>query len=729
MVNCRVAVGFGLYLSIIGITLPAHGQDPNVHVVGASLIEGPSKPEEFPRWIADMHRWRHEQLVRIGYDGSEYDRPELKWTQSSFMQPQMMIEDRYFYDPVAGKYTVNRYLDDLEKRYGGIDAVLIWPTYPNIGIDSRNQFDMFRDMPGGIAGIRQMVADFHARKVRVLFPIMLWDQGTRDVGKPEAEALAEELAAVGADGVNGDTMNAVPRLFRIASDKTGHPLAFEPEHLTQDEALAYNNMDWAQAVPANPIQQSGPMRQYLGVAGPEYVDKYKWLEHRHMTNISDRWQRDKNVDLQYAFFNGIGMETWENIWGIWNGLTSRDAETIRRIAKIERYFAPLLVSEGWEPHAPMLRFEVYASKWPAQERTLWTIINRNEYDVDREQISLPNTTGLRYFDVWHGVELKPEVHGDHITLSFPIEAKGFGALLATTSSDAALDAFLREMKQLNSVRLDSFSKQWTVLPQTMTAIQSTKPASSAPEGMVKIPATEYQFDVDGVEIEGGNLAGVDFQYPWENEARRHHHHIMQVASFFIDKYPVTNDQFKKFIDATHYHPKDDHNFLKDWTNGSYPEGWTNRPVTWVSLEDARAYAAWAGKRLPHEWEWQLAAQGTDGRTYPWGNQWDAKMVPPVNRSREASGPADVTAHPQAASPFGVEDLVGDVWQWTDEYSDEHTRAAVLRGGSYYRPTGSVWYFPQAYELHQHGKYLMMAPGRDRAATIGFRCVVDAAPAK
>src|SRR5690242_5629183 len=229
-----------------------------------------------------MRGWRHEQLVRIGYDGAEYDRPALKWTQSSFMQPQMMVEDRYFYDPIAGKYTVDRYLDDLEKRYGGIDAVLVWPTYPNIGIDSRNQFDMFRDMPGGIDGIRQMVADFHARKVRVLFPVMLWDQGTRDVGKPEAEALAEELAAVGADGVNGDTMNAVPRSFRIASDKTGHPLAFEPEHLTQDEALAYNNMDWAQAVPANPLQQPGPMRQYLGVAGLEYVDKYKWLEHRHM---------------------------------------------------------------------------------------------------------------------------------------------------------------------------------------------------------------------------------------------------------------------------------------------------------------------------------------------------------------------------------------------------------------------------------------------------------------
>ena len=61
------------------------------------------------------------------------------------------------------------------------------------------------------------------------------------------------------------------------------------------------------------------------------------------------------------------------------------------------------------------------------------------------------------------------------------------------------------------------------------------------------------------------------------------------------------------------------NFLKDWKDGNYPQGWDKKPVTWVSQEDARAYAAWAGKRLPHEWEWQLAAQGIERRIYPWGN--------------------------------------------------------------------------------------------------------------
>ena len=69
------------------------------------------------------------------------------------------------------------------------------------------------------------------------------------------------------------------------------------------------------------------------------------------------------------------------------------------------------------------------------------------------------------------------------------------------------------------------------------------------------------------------------------------------------------------------------------------------------------------------------------------------------------------------------DLTGNVWQWTDEFVDEHTRAAILRGGGYYRPEGSRWYFPRN-QLNEHGKYLLMAPSKDRAGTLGFRCVID-----
>jgi len=199
---------------------------------------------------------------------------------------------------------------------------------------------------------------------------------------------------------------------------------------------------------------------------------------------------------------------------------------------------------------------------------------------------------------------------------------------------------------------------------------------------------------------------------------------VKMRRFFIDRYPVSNAQFKSFLDATHYHPADGLNFLRDWKNTTYPDGWGNKPVTWVSIEDARAYGHWAAKRLPHEWEWQYAAQATDGRRFPWGNEWSPTAVPAPDTGRTLRGPDDSAAHPSGASPFGVMDMVGNIWQWTDEYVDEHTRAAILRGGSYYQPQGAIWYFPQAYRNDEHGKLLLMAPSKDRAATIGFRCVVD-----
>src|SRR5258708_26272699 len=122
----------------------------------------------------------------------------------------MMVEDRYFYDPVAHRYTVDRYLDDLEKRYGGIDAVLIWPTYPNMGIDNRNQHDLIRSMPGGAAGVRQMIADFHRHGVRVVFSMMMGDQGTRESGVLWPQAIAELMADGRAARSNGAPQDWLP---------------------------------------------------------------------------------------------------------------------------------------------------------------------------------------------------------------------------------------------------------------------------------------------------------------------------------------------------------------------------------------------------------------------------------------------------------------------------------------------------------------------------------------
>jgi formylglycine-generating enzyme required for sulfatase activity len=672
-------------------------------------IPGPPAKADFSAWLTDVQHWRRERLMRMGYDDTNYTRPELQWTQRNFICVQMMIEERTFYDTDKGDYTVDAYLDRLNQEFGGVDSVLIWDTYPDLGVDNRNQFDRLRDMPGGIEGVRQMVSVFHRRGVHVFFPETPWDMGTRDEGVPDWTAQAQLMKSVGADGLMGDTLDGMPDAYLKASDAIGHPLALHPEGIPPDETLAWNEMTWG----------------YWSYPFVPMISRYKWLEPRHMPMLVSGG-RHHIPEIQAGFFNGVGVSDQEDVIGIHNEFTAREAEALRRTTLIKRAFADAMVSAGWEPHTLTLQFGIFSSKFPEKEETVWTLINHNPYAVEGRQIEVPYRSGMHYYDLWHGEELKPEIDGSIAALSFRMDPNGFGAVLATDSASLPqpVQDLLAQMQASAAKPLASYSDEWQPLQQQVTPIAPAKADAEARKDMVRIPGGTFRFRVHGIEVNVKDDAGLDVQDPWEDAPRRFHDHMMTVPAFYIDRYPVTNAQYKAFVDATHYHPRDGHDFLRDWRNGTYPEGWGQRPVTWISLEDARAYAHWAGKRLPHEWEWQYAAQGTDGRTYPWGNQWNPAAVAVPDQGRTLTEPSDVTAHPQGASPFGVMDMVGNVWQWTDEFEDTHTRSAILRGGSYYQPQGSMWYFPQAYRLDEHGKYLLMAPSLDRSGTIGFRCAAD-----
>jgi len=565
-----------------------------------------------------------------------------------------------------------------------------------------------------------MVDQFHSHDVKVFFPVLAWDSGTHDGGDP-ATTLSQLLKNIGADGINFDTLETVPAQFRYASDAIGHPLALEPQFQPRDESLAWTNISWNDWV-------TWEGKQYPFIP---MVSKDKWLEPRHTVLVTDRFTRDKTDSLQHAFFNGQGYATLENLWGFWYGDTPRDAEAILRFTRIERAMADLLTSQDWEPHSPVMPSGVFSSRFFDDSRALWTIVNRNEYNVLDVKLTVKHQLGWHYYDLWHGKELTPilsdpQSRDSQATLAFDMESLGYGAILATPlSPDGPVRTILDYMAERSRRPLSSYSHEWKAVSQTMVQAPGTATAHPSLSGMVHIPAADFDFRVSGIEIEGGNDPGADVQYPWEDSPRRFHQHTVHLPSFYIDKTPVTNAEFKKFLDATHYHPPDDHNFLRAWKDGAYPDGWANKPVTWVSIEDARAYAAWTGKRLPHEWEWQYAAQSADNRPYPWGNEWNPEALPPTDHGPEMHALSDVTAFPAGASPFEVLDLEGNVSQWTDEYRDPHTRAAIVRGGAAYQPRGSIWYFPQTYRLDEHQKLLLMSPGRDRAGTIGFRCVADA----
>jgi len=132
-------------------------------------------------------------------------------------------------------------------------------------------------------------------------------------------------------------------------------------------------------------------------------------------------------------------------------------------------------------------------------------------------------------------------------------------------------------------------------------------------------------------------------------------HEVVLPAYRIDKYPVTNAQYARFVAATGHRPP------LSWPNGRIPRGELLRPVTMVSWYDADAYCRWAGKRLPTEAEWEKAARGTDGRRWPWGDHMDPERL---NTYYSVGSTTDVRLYTKGASPYGVMDMAGNVSEWT-----------------------------------------------------------------
>jgi formylglycine-generating enzyme required for sulfatase activity len=165
-----------------------------------------------------------------------------------------------------------------------------------------------------------------------------------------------------------------------------------------------------------------------------------------------------------------------------------------------------------------------------------------------------------------------------------------------------------------------------------------------------------------------------------------------LETFHIGRSPVTNVQYKRFLDASPDYPvpyvAEEWAAPFNWNRDErrFPAGTGDQPVVLVSWEDALAFCRWAGLRLPTEEEWEKAARGVDGRRYPWGDG-DAGLGR-ANYGRRAGGPTPAEQYsPRGGSPYGAADMAGNVWEWTASWydlgvADDLTGARVVRGGAW-----------------------------------------------
>ena len=712
------------------------GGEPGNHDGGPCRVDGPVDPHVQPQWLSALQQERSSLAIS---DALAQDQG-LAWVRTAWVQPQMHPFDRYFYDAEKHEFTVGRFLDDLDERYGGIDALVFWPTYPVLGIDGRNQFDLFRALPGGLDAVKQVTASLALRGVSVLWPYLFWDQGTRPEGAADAQTMATLLRATGGRGLNGDSQPFVNRSFWQAGLALNYSLALQAEGGTRDAALNWSATGWGYwGRQSNPGDPAGYNWTY---AAPPLVDRFKYVTAgQYTTGLCDRYDKNRTSMIQMAWFNGDAYVSWENVWGAFNKVTERDGELLRRFSAMARFWGAygFLSSPRWEPYATVTNTYdngLYASRWPLDTEalggpaTLWTLVVRGGRNLTAVRVSLNASASSRVYDCYRGRALLPAPDGT-VTLDF-LEAGALGCIVALPrpASQPVLN-HLRAMANMTSRSVASFDPTWHLAHMSLAHTAPTpKPAvGSAPAGMVLVPrAPQFRFRSTTVAVENLDAVGGGEQYPWESAPHRVHDKLLEVGPFWIHQHLVTCSDFEAFLLHSSYSPRDGTNFLKNWNSTEW-EGLKDEPVVWVSFSEAKAYCRWIGGRLPHSYEWQLAGQGTDGRKYPWGSTSDPARLPAVCHLRDGCGPEAVGKHPAGASPYGVEDLLGNVWQFTaDEFVDDHTRRVVLRGGSNYvpaDPSKSGWYFPQAKDLVTHNTLLLMDDSFERAATLGFRCVVDA----
>ncbi|MDH5544573.1 MAG: formylglycine-generating enzyme family protein [Gammaproteobacteria bacterium] len=204
-------------------------------------------------------------------------------------------------------------------------------------------------------------------------------------------------------------------------------------------------------------------------------------------------------------------------------------------------------------------------------------------------------------------------------------------------------------------------------------------------------------------------------------------HTAKTRSFLIDKYEVTNLQYKRFIEETRRKSP------KHFVNRNYPEGKADHPVTYVDWYDAKEYCEWAGKRLPSDVEWEKAARGHDGRTYPWGNTFEVKNANMPLRwlelGRKLGDTTPVGAFEGGRSPFGVYDMTGNVWEWTDSWYQAYPNSKVASenyGKRYKTLKGGSWFDCSFYKCGISAPVYNRAffARRTKNDTFGFRCAKD-----
>jgi iron(II)-dependent oxidoreductase len=685
------------------------------------------------------------------FDNTLFERPDLQWIKESYIIVLQMAWDREFYDRLSGRYNYGEFLKKCIERFGYIDVFGIWPTWPRLGLDQRNQWDLYRDLPGGTNQLRNFARLSRPYGTRFFIAYNPWDNSTRP--EDHYKGMAKLISETEADGVVLDTRGSSSIELQAAADSVRKGVVMYSEGM---------------AVPRDmPGIISG--RVHNAIFNSPEINLNKLIKPDFaIFRVADVGQDIIHREIAIAFFNGYGTELNMFRPGGRDENLDADLDFLARTTFTLRQNNDAFLDNDWTPLIETTTDNVYVNRWSSGEKTVYTVLNMRPEGISGKLFSVQNKSGKHYVSIWNHEKIIPIKENSRSYISS--KAEGWLVINSGTRKEGSVDCIaefpeiLKSELKGDSIKLrysgkgktiiwkgdpsyNTLSKEFRINKDTVISVKDlfgyyegklviqfvdnkrlidenvltlkggnpwliskktiTERALNTPADMVLVPGTPFSFDV---------TTGEDFMpYPDVSGIET------KIDSFLIDRYPVTNEQYYNFILSSGYYPADTTRYLRHWSSGTFKQGQEKYPVVYVSFEDMQAYAEWAGKRLPAQAEWQLAAQGTDKRVWPWGDEFHGTYC-----NNAFDRPTPVDAFPKGQSPYGAMDMVGNIWQMTnDMYFNGTSYFSVIRGGSYYQPESSWWYIrggPQ--QLDKTQIMLLVSPGFDRSATVGFRCVMD-----
>lgn len=643
----------------------------------AKIFAAPISLSDRDRWREVLAQWREESRARCEYDDAAYTHPESTWASRCYAVAQIWLWDELLFSFEEQRFTPERLMADAHERFGGFDALVLWHAYPIIGIDDRNQWDYYRDVPG----LKELIGDLHDLGVMVFVDYNPWDTGTRRGGNDVTE-LAELVADYDVDGIFLDTLKkADPELVeRLNAARPG--IILEGESKLAVERIADHATSWA---------------QFFSDSAVPGVLRAHWFERRHMQHHIRRWHRDHSEELQSAWINGVGMMVWEVVFSVWVGWNNRDASTVRFMTAVQRAASNHLLTAEWTPLDELSEVAensgVHASLWESDGVRLWTLVNRSEDDFcgqmfDRASDPVHMGDGARWV-VLSGLG-NSEWQSEPPEIAVP--ARGVAAVIQIAANDEIPGWIEEAIHRTAEIGHDADASFPHRIARRIVGEAGDTPAYRRVDTpTVRVAAGDYVLTVRYRARETGMYQGAPYVDEWKplpprlHDPRTLQREVALPTAVDVASREVTHAMFAEFIDSTGYAPKVANRYLTEWNDGVPNAAITDLPVTEVSLEDAQAYCRWVGGRLPTEDEWQLAA------------------------SRQ-----------------GFERSEPEVWNWTDsEHSDGRSRFVFLKGGSRYRADGSSWYVEGGVHEPEYSlKYLLPGLGLDRSSSIGFRVAWD-----